>query len=121
VNVHPFEFLAGEYCHWWALFLLNCAGVRVHILSVATFMFLGGVLATLNHTRWNAKVSLFGVTLFEAASHDVHHRLPLTNYGQYIMFWDYVLGTYRPYDEADRVNASWQKPEIRGIVGKVAA
>ena len=32
-------------------------------------------------------------------NHDVHHRLPESNYGQYIMLWDYLMGSYRPYAE----------------------
>jgi sterol desaturase/sphingolipid hydroxylase (fatty acid hydroxylase superfamily) len=32
-------------------------------------------------------------------NHDVHHRLPESNYGQYIMLWDYLFGSYRPYTE----------------------
>jgi sterol desaturase/sphingolipid hydroxylase (fatty acid hydroxylase superfamily) len=29
----------------------------------------------------------------------VHHRLPESNYGQYIMLWDHAFGSYRPYQE----------------------
>jgi sterol desaturase/sphingolipid hydroxylase (fatty acid hydroxylase superfamily) len=25
----------------------------------------------------------------------VHHRIPQSNYGQYMMLWDYIFGSYR--------------------------
>ena len=28
----------------------------------------------------------------------MHHRKPNTNFAQYVMFWDRLMGTYRPYD-----------------------
>jgi sterol desaturase/sphingolipid hydroxylase (fatty acid hydroxylase superfamily) len=103
VNVHPVEFLVGEYLHWAAVALLNCFGIQVHLLTVLTFLSLGGVLATLNHTRFdvNLTVPCTGgrVALYSAASHDVHHRTPLLNYGQYVQVWDVLFGTYRHYDK----------------------
>jgi sterol desaturase/sphingolipid hydroxylase (fatty acid hydroxylase superfamily) len=31
-------------------------------------------------------------------AHDVHHRLPESNYAQYMMYWDKLSGFYRPFD-----------------------
>jgi len=116
VNVHPFEFFGGEYCHWWALYLLNQAGLPVHILTIKLFLLLGGIFATLNHTRFDLNVTLANVRLYCAAAHDVHHRVPLTNYGQYIMLWDWVLGTYKPYNKEERWDKSKQLDK-RAIAG----
>ena len=32
-------------------------------------------------------------------NHDIHHRDEQRNYGQYIMLWDHILGSYRAYEE----------------------
>ena len=29
--------------------------------------------------------------------HDIHHWFPESNYGQYIMLWDHVFASYKPY------------------------
>jgi len=36
--------------------------------------------------------------------HDLHHRLPQSNYGQYTMVWDHLWGSYRE-DPDDAVKA----------------
>jgi sterol desaturase/sphingolipid hydroxylase (fatty acid hydroxylase superfamily) len=48
------------------------------------------------------------VVLFDSKDHDVHHRLPRSNYGQYTMLWDRLFGTHRPYNPRDRVNPKAQ-------------
>jgi len=103
VNVHPLEFHTGEYIHWLSVYLITKAGFEVHFLTVAAFLFMGGLMASLNHTRFDVEWSFGGFTLYDPKVHDVHHRLPRTNYGQYIMLWDKVLGTYRGYREEDRI------------------
>jgi len=44
------------------------------------------------------------ITVFDSKHHDVHHRIPQSNYGQYSVLWDRCFGTFREYDESDRVN-----------------
>ena len=88
INVHPFEFLVGEYLHLLAIYLVPC-----HVYAVTFFILAGGVLASLNHTRFDINVP--GV--YSVKVHDVHHRLPESNYGQYTMYWDWLFGSYRPY------------------------
>jgi len=98
INVHPFEFLVGEYNHVLAIFLISRYVTDVHALTCIMFLIVGGTLATLNHTRLDVgaihlpftKVPIFGVR-----AHDTHHAIPNTNFGQYIMLWDYVMGTFR--------------------------
>jgi sterol desaturase/sphingolipid hydroxylase (fatty acid hydroxylase superfamily) len=70
-------------------------GLQVHALGTLLFLAVGGVLAGWNHTRFDINFSLFGIVIFDSKAHDVHHRIPQSNYGQYTMFWDKVFGTYR--------------------------
>jgi len=109
VNVHPLEFFLGEYNHLFAVYLWShCLNQPIHVLSVLLFLFLGGALASLNHTRFDVVYSLKGITFYDSKYHDVHHRLPQTNYGQYIMFWDILFGTFRDYNPNDRVHPNAQ-------------
>ena len=102
INVHPFEFVVGEYIHLLAVFLVGAAlraagGGGVHAAAVFAFIVAGGVAASLNHTRLDVRL---GWGAYEVRAHDVHHRLPKSNYGQYTMFWDRLLGTFREYSDA---------------------
>ena len=69
--------------------------MQMHVFSVVLFMLVGGGMASLNHTRYDVAFSIPFMTIYDSKSHDVHHRLPQSNYGQYIMFWDYIFGSYR--------------------------
>lgn len=124
VNVHPLEFFLGEFNHIWALHLvvkgiplIGFHGMDVSWLGATLFIGLGGVLAGLNHTRHNIVLSLptggtqgdkGGFTIFDSKHHDVHHRIPQSNYGQYTVAWDRIFGTFRDYDKNDRVNPAYQ-------------
>jgi sterol desaturase/sphingolipid hydroxylase (fatty acid hydroxylase superfamily) len=136
-NVHPVEMFLGEYNHMLAVFMVTSLLTRVHVLAPIVFLLLGGVMAGVNHTRHDLTVqvplpTLTGwtfVTIFDSKAHDVHHRIPQSNYGQYTMFWDILFGSYRyefdpvvvydtdstlpvvldrPYDPNDRVNPDAQ-------------
>lgn len=96
INVHPLEFFLGEYNHLLAVYLCcHHFNLQVHALSTVLFLGIGGVLAGWNHTRFDIEFAPFGIMLFDSKAHDVHHRIPQSNYGQYTMFWDRVFGTYR--------------------------
>ena len=97
INVHPFEFVVGEYIHLLAVYLVGTALGRLHVAAVLAFIVAGGVCASLNHTRLDVALPW---RLYEVRAHDVHHRLPKANFGQYTMAWDRLLGTYRPYSDA---------------------
>lgn len=101
INVHPFEFLVGEYLHLLTIYVIPChiTAVVVFILAgessllvesfsayFTTLSSAGGIFASLNHTRFD--INIPGV--YSVKVHDVHHRLPESNYGQYTMFWDKV-------------------------------
>jgi len=89
INVHPFEFLVGEYLHLLTVYTVPC-----HVYAVVVFILAGGILASLNHTRYDVNIPGF----FSVKVHDVHHRVPMSNYAQYTMFWDKLHGSYRDYD-----------------------
>lgn len=113
VNVHPIEFVLGEYNHLLALFL--CTRVmQLHVLTSLAFLGIGGFLAGINHTRYDISLTIFGVEVFDSKAHDVHHRIPQSNYGQYIMLWDRIFGTYRSYNPKDRVNPDAQLDPVTG-------
>ena len=67
--------------------------VPCHIVTVIVFVILGGIGASLNHTRFDVIVPY----IYDVKAHDVHHRLITANYGQYTMFWDKAMGTYREF------------------------
>lgn len=58
INVHPFEFLCGEYNHLLALHLVSKFIVPVHVVSAGAFIVAGGFLASLNHTRFDVRIPL---------------------------------------------------------------
>jgi sterol desaturase/sphingolipid hydroxylase (fatty acid hydroxylase superfamily) len=88
INVHPFEYIVGEYIHLLAIYLIPC-----HIWAVAIFILSGGIFASLNHTRFDIDI----LSIYSVKAHDVHHRITESNYAQYTMFWDKVFGTHRSY------------------------
>eukprot|EP01032_Pedospumella_encystans_P022191 gene22191-25148_t len=90
INVHPFEFVVGEYLHLLTIFVIPC-----HIYAVYFFILAAGFLASLNHTRFDITIPY----IFSVKIHDVHHRLPESNYAQYTMFWDSLFGSYRSYEQ----------------------
>lgn len=58
VNVHPFEFLSGEYNHLLALHLVSKYIVPVHVVAAGAFIVAGGFLASLNHTRFDIRIPI---------------------------------------------------------------
>jgi sterol desaturase/sphingolipid hydroxylase (fatty acid hydroxylase superfamily) len=101
VNVHPFEFFSGEMLHLVCVVLVPC-----HAAAVLAFLVWSGITASLNHTR----IDLFiPPKLYDVKAHDMHHRIPTVNYGQYIMLWDYLTGSYRSYEEPKQVHAPGQE------------
>jgi sterol desaturase/sphingolipid hydroxylase (fatty acid hydroxylase superfamily) len=96
INVHPFEFVVGEYLHLLTIWVIPC-----HMYTAIFFVIIGGILASLNHTRFDVSIPF----LYSVKVHDVHHRMPESNYAQYTMFWDRLFGSYRSYTETEKVHA----------------
>jgi sterol desaturase/sphingolipid hydroxylase (fatty acid hydroxylase superfamily) len=95
VNVHPFEFSMGEYNHLFSTHVISLLFAMfglpsLHPVSVLLFVILGGVFASLNHTRFDVRFPPF----FRVAWHDLHHHRFANNYGQYTMLMDYLCGTF---------------------------
>ena len=109
INVHPFEFAVGEYLHLLTVYVIPC-----HIYTVAFFVLAGGILASLNHTRYDINIPY----LFSVKVHDVHHRMPESNYGQYTMFWDRLHGSYRDYNEGSVMKASGSEGTLEDSVAE---
>ncbi|CAM9748221.1 unnamed protein product [Phaeothamnion confervicola] len=92
----------------------------VHVYAVATFILLGGFLASLNHTRFDLRMPLFP-QVYQVRFHDIHHWYPDSNYGQYTMLWDRVFGWFKPYpiaEEDDDSGGFGSGNNIRGSNGR---
>lgn len=96
INVHPFEFVVGEYLHLLAIYVIPS-----HVVTVVIFILFAAIFASLNHTRID--VNIFNI--YSVAVHDIHHGQCITcNYGQYIMLWDKVFGTFKHPSSFDNKN-----------------
>merc|ERR1719181_780634 len=76
INVHPFEFLMGEYNHVLTIFLVSRYLMPVHAIACVLFLVVGGCLATLNHTRLDCaflRIPFTDVPIFGVRAHDTHH------------------------------------------------
>ena len=70
VNVHPIEFIVGEYLHLAAIAIVRC-----HAITAAIFVVLGGILASLNHTRFDISAGfLFDVSPLSHTTHDPNEQ-----------------------------------------------
>ena len=114
INVHPIEYILGEYDHLWAVFLAakvvaafgvagTAAGTpalvqtllgpaQLHWLTFLAYVVLAGTLSSLNHTRTDVAIPY----VYQVWWHDYHHRQPRCNYGQYVMLWDWLFGWFKP-------------------------
>ena len=79
INAHPLEFAFGEFLHIWALrlagLLLGLLGLKVPFWGAMAFLLTGGLMASLNHTRFGIRVPY----VYDVRTHDVHHRRPVWN------------------------------------------
>jgi sterol desaturase/sphingolipid hydroxylase (fatty acid hydroxylase superfamily) len=120
INVHPFEYVAGEYNHLLALFLVAHAsqyatGYRPHAVFALVYIVVAGLLSTLNHTRVDLRVPF----LYSVWWHDLHHRVPQSNFGQYTMLWDGIFGWYRP-ESTDQTSTALSDPAADATAAAVA-
>jgi len=98
INVHPFEFICGEYLHLLSLWtvgqLLGHVGMKFHVAGIVAFLLFTASLAPLNHTRFTIRVPF----LCDTRTHDTHHKYPRSNYCQYVPWWDHLYGSFIPYN-----------------------
>jgi sterol desaturase/sphingolipid hydroxylase (fatty acid hydroxylase superfamily) len=83
-----------------AVYLVSRFMVPLHAVTILVFIVLGGFLASLNHTRFDISAPLFEC-VYQVKYHDIHHWYPESNYGQYIMLWDHVFRSFKPYPAMD--------------------
>lgn len=91
VNTHPFEYLIGMYIHLLVVYLIPS-----HAITVFLFLVTGGLMSSLNHTRYDVHLGF----IFSVRDHDMHHRIPQSNYGQYTQIWDRLFGTFQVWKKS---------------------
>jgi len=97
LNVHPLEYAFGQYSAILTMFLM-CRFMQMHLVCGNLIMFATNAASCFNHQRYDIKIPFFfGINLYESKCHDLHHRIPNVNFGQYIQLWDWVFGSHRSY------------------------
>jgi len=127
-NEHPVEQIAALTLHWIAVHVVaHTAGL--HIVAVGAHFGFKALGACFNHTGFDLRVRFLGID-YSVRAHETHHRKPQTNFAQYVMFWDRLMGTYREYDsgiaskpadrpaEPDRLPA-WADSAVEAASGRV--
>lgn len=95
INTHPFEYIFGLYLHLESIMFLSWITNNVHIIAIVLFYSFSGMMASLNHTRFAIYIPGF----YDVRDHDVHHRWPRSNYGQFVMYWDKIFGSFLSFDD----------------------
>ena len=118
---------------------MRLIGVKFHIVGLVVYLVFSAVLSALNHTQLDVVVtlptlpfsmlpsSIFGIgtnkkiehkvtriNLFDYKYHDVHHHIPMTNFGQYMVLWDKLFVIFRDYNEDTPVNPDMQLDPLTG-------
>ena len=94
-NEHPLEQVLGLSC-LWATLQIVARLTGLHAATIVVHFTLYAALAMLNHTGCDVRVKLPGFE-YTVGAHEMHHRQPNCNMAQYFMFWDKLMGTYKPY------------------------
>lgn len=94
-NEHPVEQLVALSLHWCAI-LLTAHTSGVHAAAIGAHLVLKAAGACFNHTGYDVRLRLLGID-YSVRAHEMHHRKPQSNYAQYVMFWDRLMGTYVEY------------------------
>jgi len=97
-NEHPVEQILGMAC-WWASMRLSTACSGMHAVIIPLHLGMMVVFSCMNHSPFDIKMNALGID-FSVRSHEMHHRKLTSNFGQFVMFWDRVMGTYAPYVSA---------------------
>ena len=129
-NEHPVEQIAALSIHWTAVHMVAYTS-GLHVLAVGAHFGFKALGACFNHTGYDVQIRLPGIH-YSVRSHEMHHRKPNTNYAQYVMFWDQLMGTFVDYDsgleqapkgaaaepEPGRLPA-WADPAVEARTGRV--
>lgn len=94
-NEHPIEHMIGTTCTWIAVFAA-VHSVGAHAATIFVFFNIHAALAMLNHSPYDVDFTILGFR-YSVKAHEMHHRCFTTNYAQYCMLWDSVMGTFSEY------------------------
>jgi Fatty acid hydroxylase superfamily len=95
--IHPLEIFLVQYNYWFTLYVMSSfLFEQVHFVSAFGFLLVSGFLDDLSHTRSDLTIGIpwfhgERIIIYDTKNHDVHHRIPLSNYGLNTMFWDVLL------------------------------
>merc|ERR1711879_403510 len=96
INEHPIEQFCGTVTLWGALYT-TARITNVHAIVPVLYFLSLSALSTANHTNLDIRIP-FPITLgYSVRDHEMHHRYPNCNMAQYVMGFDRLIGTYRPY------------------------
>lgn len=98
-NEHPVEQIIAMAL-WFSSLALTAVITGLHAGVIPLHMGIMVVGACFNHTGCDLSLSMLGVE-FSVRAHEMHHRKPNTNFGQLVMVWDKLMGTYAPYASCD--------------------
>jgi len=98
-NEHPLEQIIALTLNWIAIHMVMYTS-GLHAATVAAHLTFKAFGACLNHTGSDVRLKLMGID-YTVGAHEMHHRRPHTNFAQYVMFWDRLMGTYAPYATTD--------------------
>jgi lathosterol oxidase len=99
-NEHPVEQLAALTLHWLAVLIVSRLS-GLHVLAVGAHFGAKALGACFNHTGYDVRLSFLGID-YSVRAHEMHHRKPHTNFAQYVMWWDRLMGTYIEYDSGQQ-------------------
>ena len=92
-NEHPVEQICALFLHYMSLLLVSFLVGGIHPLSVFVHMLLKATGAVLNHSGRDIHFSLLGIN-YSVSHHATHHSSPKKNFGQYVMFYDRLAGSF---------------------------
>ena len=137
-NEHPVEQIVALTLHWIAVHIVARSS-GLHVAAVGAHFGFKALGACFNHTGYDLQLRFLGID-YSVRAHETHHRKPNTNFAQYVMFWDRLMGTYRTYEsgqpkaaaaveasggqgrpkpEHDRLPA-WADPAVEASAGHVS-
>lgn len=92
-TAHPIEYAVSALCI--PASVVMCP-FECHVTAIVAFVVAITVMAAVNHTRLVVRAG----PLFDSRNHFVHHARGARggNYAQFAWVWDWVLGTYVPFE-----------------------
>jgi len=111
-NEHPVEQIAALTLHWIAVHVAARTS-GLHVVAVGAHFGFKALGACFNHTGFDLRFNFLGID-YSVRAHEMHHRKPNTNFAQYVMFWDRLMGTFKPYESGVPASSQAQAPAVSG-------